>query len=119
MGREGQARAKRKLAQDADRELKGLLERDKEGMRAVAKAREIGAMTAKRSSSGAKDKPSAKGKQKAIEADEVSDDTKTSTVPRAKLAYPAEIIKKLGFDPAAKIGQNGAAQSVVQDKVRR
>ena len=119
MGREGQARAKRKLVQDADRELKGLLERDKEGMRAVAKAREIGAMTAKRASDGAKDKQSGKGKQRARDADGVSesDDAKTSEEPQTKLAYSADIIKKLGFDPAAKTGQKRAAQSAVQEKV--
>ena len=119
MGREGQARAKRKLAQDANRELKVLLQRDKEGMRAVAKAREIGSMTVKRASSGAKDKSSAKGKQKARDTDDVSesDDTKISEAPQTKLAYSAEIIKKLGFDPAVKIGQTRGAQSAVQDKV--
>ncbi|KAG1750332.1 uncharacterized protein EDB91DRAFT_1106677 [Suillus paluster] len=119
MGREGQARAKRKLVQDADRELKGLLERDKEGMRAVAKAREIGAMTAKRASDGAKDKKSAKGKQRArdADADDESDDEKTSKAPQTKLAYSADIIKKLGFDPAAKTGQKRAVQSAVQDKI--
>ncbi|OJA13974.1 hypothetical protein AZE42_03602 [Rhizopogon vesiculosus] len=118
MGREGQARAKRKLVQDADRELKGLLERDKEGMRAVAKAREIGAMTAKRASGAAKDKPSAKGKQKARDMDDVSepDDTKSSTAPQT-MAYSADIIKKLGFDPAAKTGQKRTAQSAVQEKI--
>lgn len=119
IGREGQARAKRKLVQDADRELKGLLERDKEGMRAVAKAREIGSMAAKRASRGAKDKSSAKGKQKARDTDDVSefDDTKISKAPQTKLAYSADIIKKLGFDPAAKIGQKRGAQSAVQEKV--
>ncbi|KAG0694889.1 hypothetical protein DFH29DRAFT_297665 [Suillus ampliporus] len=101
MGREGQARAKRKLVQDADRELKGLLERDKEGMRAVVKAREIGAMTAKRTSDGASE----------------SDDAKTSKAPQTKLAYSADIIKKLGFDPASKTGQKRAVQSAVQDKI--
>ncbi|KAG1740634.1 hypothetical protein EDB19DRAFT_1895312 [Suillus lakei] len=119
MGREGQARAKRKLIQDADRELKGLLERDKEGMRAVAKAREIGTMTAKRASDGAKDKKSAKGKQRARDAgaDSEFDDAEISGVPQTKLAYSADIIKKLGFDPAAKTGQKRAAHSAVQDKI--
>ncbi|KAG2130375.1 hypothetical protein DEU56DRAFT_860462 [Suillus clintonianus] len=119
MGREGQARAKRKLVQDADRELKGLLERDKEGMRAVAKAREIGTMTAKRASHGAQDTKSAKGKQKARESDDVSesDGAGASKAPQTKLAYSADIIKKLGFDPAAKTGQKRAVQSAVQDKI--
>ena len=40
MGREGQAKAKRKFGRDADRELKALLERDKEGMKAVVRARD-------------------------------------------------------------------------------
>jgi minichromosome maintenance protein 10 len=77
IGREDQAR---KLIQDADRELEGLLERDEEGMRAVSKAREIGAKTAKRSSSSAKDKPSAKGKQNTRDTNDVSgsDDATTS-----------------------------------------
>lgn len=119
MGREGQARAKRKLLQDADRELKGLLERDKEGMRAVAKAREIGMMTSKRTSDGAKDKKSVKQKQRARDSDGISesDDVETSNAPQTKLAYSADIIKKLGFDPAAKTGQKRAVQSAVQDKI--
>jgi minichromosome maintenance protein 10 len=114
MGREGQARAKRKLIQDADRELKLLLERDKEGMRAVAKAREIGTMPTKRTSDGATDKKSAKLKQKARDSDGISE----SDAPQTKLAYSADIIKKLGFDPAAKTGQKRAVQCAVQDKVR-
>ncbi|KAG0702785.1 hypothetical protein DFH29DRAFT_483440 [Suillus ampliporus] len=119
MGREGQARAKRKLVQDADRELKVLLERDKEGMRAVAKARETGAMTAKRTSDGANDKKFTKGKQRAGNDDDVSesDDAKTPKAPQTKLAYSADIIKKLGFDPASKTGQKRAVQSAVQDKI--
>jgi minichromosome maintenance protein 10 len=44
MGREGQAKAKRKFGRDADRELKALLEKDKEGMRAVVRAREVAKM---------------------------------------------------------------------------
>ncbi|KAG1829327.1 hypothetical protein EV424DRAFT_1316891 [Suillus variegatus] len=119
MGREGQARAKRKLMQDADRELKGLLERDKEGMRAVAKAREIGATRAKQTSDSAKDKKSSKWKQAARDLDGISesDDAETSNAPQTKLAYSADIIKKLGFDPAAKTGQKRAVQSSVQDKI--
>lgn len=113
MGREGQARAKRKLIQDADRELKLLLERDKEGMRAVAKAREIGTMPTKRTSDGATDKKSAKLKQKARDSDGISE----SDAPQTKLAYSADIIKKLGFDPAAKTGQKRAVQCAVQDKI--
>ncbi|KAJ8586409.1 hypothetical protein M405DRAFT_843895 [Rhizopogon salebrosus TDB-379] len=92
--------------EDADRKLKGLFERDKEGMRAVAKAREIGAKTAKRSSSSAEDKPSATGKQ----------NTRHKRWP-IRLAYSADIIKKLGFDLAAKTGQKRTAQSAVQEKV--
>ncbi|KAG2039070.1 hypothetical protein BDR03DRAFT_991944 [Suillus americanus] len=113
MGREGQARAKRKLIRDADRELKRLLERDKEGMRAVTKAREIGTLTAKRSSDGAKDKKSAKLKEKARDSDDISE----SDAPQTTLAYSADIIKKLGFDPAAKTGQKRAVHSAVQDKI--
>lgn len=113
MGREGQARAKRKLIQDADRELKSLLERDKEGMHVVTKAREIGTMMAKRTTDGAKDKKSAKLKQKAIDSDGISESSTSQT----KLAYSADIIKKLGFDPAAKTGQKRAVQSAVQDKI--
>ncbi|KAG1816707.1 uncharacterized protein BJ212DRAFT_1446818 [Suillus subaureus] len=113
MGREGQARAKRKLIQDADHELKRLLERDKEGMRAVAKAREIGTMTAKRTFDSAKDKKYAKLKGKARDSGSIS----ASDTPQTKLAYSADIIKKLGFDPAAKTGQKRAVQSAVQDKI--
>jgi minichromosome maintenance protein 10 len=89
-------------------------------MCAVANAREIGAKTAKRSSSSAKDKPSAKGKQKARDTNDgsESDDTMTSKAHQTKLADSAYIIKKLGFDPAAKTGQKRTAQSAVQEKVR-
>jgi minichromosome maintenance protein 10 len=117
LGREGQAKAKRKLSgKDCDRALKGLLERDGEGMKAVIKAREVGKVKiSDHELKGEKDKMGkGKGKQrdkermrdKAVE-DEASDH---SALP-SKNAYSAEVIKNLGFDPVARTGQRRGGDS--------
>ncbi|CAA7262199.1 unnamed protein product [Cyclocybe aegerita] len=103
IGREGQAKAKRKLeSRDADRALKALLQRDKEGMQAVMAAREVGGCM-KRS------KNEKKGKKKQVEDGE---DTKLR-----QTAYSAEIIKLLGFDPSLKPGQRRVENKITQDKL--
>jgi minichromosome maintenance protein 10 len=142
MGREGQAKAKRKFGRDADRELKALLEKDKEGMRAVVRAREVAKMMdekdGKRDKGKGKEvktndkvKRNAKGKEKPpakARSEELSDsdsDSGSSLVledPTAtsvqKNAYSAQIIKQLGFDPTMKPGQKRADDSAVKKKVR-
>jgi minichromosome maintenance protein 10 len=122
LGREGQAKAKRKLSgKDADRALKGLLERDREGMKAVIKAREVGKVkVVDHQGNGKKDKTEkAKGRQKDKDkevrrvADEPSDHP---TLP-SKSAYSAEVIKNLGFDPVARTGQRRGGDSDMKKKV--
>lgn len=135
MGREGQAKAKRKFGRDADRELKALLERDKEGMKAVVRAREMAKLMdekndksekgkrkdAKKEIGKAKGKPT---KSRFKESDDsnsdtdlvVEDSTMTGT---QKNAYSAQIVKQLGFDPTMKPGQKRADDMAVKKKVRR
>jgi minichromosome maintenance protein 10 len=130
IGREGQAKAKRKLlGKDADRALKGLLERDKEGMRAVMKAREVGKAN-QDEGSGKKDKKR-KGVEKTNDSEGKSKKSKLKTTEDSdddcparetnfgKNAYSAEVIKQLGFDPIAKAGQRRGGDSDMQKKVRR
>ncbi|KAL0952672.1 hypothetical protein HGRIS_006916 [Hohenbuehelia grisea] len=131
MGREGQARAQRKLqAHESDRALKKLLRRDKEGMRAVLAAREVGSSgkceKAKSRKGGKGDRggkgddssssrSKAKGKDKAkaetastqeeSSSEDDDDETTSKNGARSKPAYSAEVIKKLGFDPTAKLTQ--------------
>ena len=119
LGREAQEKAKRRLGQDADKELKTLLDRDKEGMRAVTKAREVAVKMLKASEGGKEKRKGKKGdkrKGKAVEEDE-EDEEPTSTNAPAKPAYSASIIKHLGFDPAAKVGRKRAEDLTVQKKV--
>jgi len=116
MGREGQAKAKRKLSgKDADRALKALLERDKEGMKAVMKAREVAARI-NEADGGKKSSKKSKGKEKSRVGEEEIDnrdlpDAETNTT---KNSYSAEVIKQLGFDPTAKAGQTRGGDSTMQ-----
>ena len=114
LGREAQAKAQRRLEKNADRELKSLLDRDKEGMKAVTKAREFvqKAKASAETSSGKLDK----GKQK-VASESVEEElcTKDSSAP-IKQAYSATIIKRLGFDPAVRMGQR-PDDSSLQKKV--
>ena len=101
MGREGQARAKRKTAgKDADRALKLLLERDRDGMRDVMKAREF----------------SGKGKLGAEKGKGKETDEKDDSV-QSKGAYSASVIKSLGFDPSLKPGVRRIDNAETQKKV--
>jgi minichromosome maintenance protein 10 len=128
MGREGQAKAKRKFGQDADRELQALLERDKEGMKAVVRAREVGKIldekNGKREKRRGKD---VKKRDKVMGRREWDDSGPDSSSDLAledptmavaqKNAYSAQIIKQLGFDPTMKPGQKRADDAVVKKKV--
>lgn len=118
MGREGQAKAKRKL-KDSDRALKSLLDRDKEGMRAVVMAREVGLEKKtvkdgdrKRKSKDGKHSVKAESKKKCL----VEDDPLPPSS-KAKGAYSADVIKQLGFDPTAKPGQRRSDDLGMQKKV--
>ncbi|KAG6879643.1 hypothetical protein C0992_000278 [Termitomyces sp. T32_za158] len=125
IGREGQAKAARKMSKRAaDRTLMSLLERDKEGMKAVMKAREVG-----KKESNVRGKMDRKGKVKGedqkgedqkgkarefVKGNEVGEISATT-----KNAYTAEMIKRLGFDPIAMSGQcRGLGDSDVQKKLR-
>jgi len=102
IGRDGQAKAKRKLeAMDADKALKALLERDKEGMQSVIRAREAGAFK-----EGKDVKQNGKGK----------DITSQREVQR-KTSYSAEFVKSLGFNPSLKAGQRISNSQHLQEKV--
>lgn len=129
LGREAQEKAKRRLGQGADKELKKLLDRDKEGMRAVTKAREVAKKMLKASEDGkgrGRGKKVDKGKGKAMERDVEKDEYEdgdgdegpTSAGVPAKPAYSASIIKHLGFDPAAKAGRKRTEDLTIQKKVR-
>ncbi|KAF8889089.1 hypothetical protein BD779DRAFT_1623344 [Infundibulicybe gibba] len=129
IGREGQARARRRTAgQNADRTLKALLERDKEGMKAVIKAREVG-MEGKEEQKEklGKRKPNPAGNGKTKVADlsnenESADEApaiNTAEIQLAKHSYPAAVIKKLGFDPTLKFGQKqNNGDSAMQTKLK-
>lgn len=136
MGREGQAKAKRKFDRDADRELKALLERDKEGMRAVVRAREVAKEMKEKS--GKQPKSRTKGKDKAIDRDKgkepkkskAKEDTDSSSgsdleieppvaTNAQKNAYSANIIKQLGFDPTVKTGHKRVDDIDIDNKVRQ
>lgn len=123
IGREGQAKAKRISGKDADRALKNLLERDKEGMKAVMKAREVGALEdetrrQKKVSKKGKEKETNESKEKGSDRGDKREKGSKATVP-AKNAYSAQVIKQLGFDPIAIVGQHrGGGDTDVQKKVR-
>ncbi|KAG6902634.1 hypothetical protein C0995_013759 [Termitomyces sp. Mi166 len=119
IGREGQAKAARKMSKRAaDRSLMSLLERDKEGMKAVMKAREVG----KRESGvmGQMDGiGKVKGKDRKGKGKMDEESKKEEIVPTTRNAYTAEMIKHLGFDPIAMSGQRrGPGDSDIQKKLR-
>ncbi|KAI0321313.1 hypothetical protein OF83DRAFT_1081034 [Amylostereum chailletii] len=105
IGREAQARAQRAGVKQDDA-LKVLLARDKEGMRAVEKAREYAAMMKTK----AGEKGNKKGKAKEVprgdddEEETQAESASTTALPPTKSAYTAEVIKKLGFDPTIRPG---------------
>ncbi|KAK0475086.1 hypothetical protein IW261DRAFT_1646941 [Armillaria novae-zelandiae] len=98
IGREGQAKAQRLRAKDADKALKDLLDRDKEGMKAVVAAREFAQKGDKKGREDGR-----KRKRKDNEGGfNVEPSTKEGT---PKSHYSAEMVKQLGFNPAARTGQ--------------
>ncbi|KAF5326425.1 hypothetical protein D9611_001046 [Ephemerocybe angulata] len=126
MGREGQAKAKRKLANDeVERQLKKMLERDREGMEVVIKAREAAqarldaseaAASGSGSGSGSKES-GAKGKGKGkvdVKAasgsaskkgkEKKGEDTVVAEFNKPKKAYSQSVIRSLGFDPTLRPG---------------
>lgn len=126
MGREGQAKAQRKMAgRDADRALKALLERDKEGMRAVMKARDVakdGRSKGQDVKGGGTGKGKGKGKEKGGEEKrkrkaQDSGEESGPEVSVAKHSYKAEVIKQLGFDPAVKAGHRTGGDLAMHKKV--
>lgn len=124
MGREGQARAKRVVdGKDSDRALKALLQRDKEGMKAVMKAREVNRELVKESKSGKNAKNANVAPKKRKKAQNSSDEEDDGDQDNSKddnlrkTAYSAGIIKSLGFDPSVKPGQRRVETKGVQQKV--
>ncbi|KAJ7271054.1 hypothetical protein C8J57DRAFT_1449997 [Mycena rebaudengoi] len=120
MGREGQAKARRKmLSRDTDRALKALFDRDRDGMQAVVKAREAGhAQKAEKREGSSKGK--GKGKAKEGEVSTSKTAQKVGAEPKAlstKNAYSAEIIKQLGFDPTVKAGHRRYEDDVMKKKL--
>ncbi|EGO02999.1 hypothetical protein SERLA73DRAFT_103056 [Serpula lacrymans var. lacrymans S7.3] len=108
MGREGQAKAKRQLERDTDRELQALLKRDREGIRAVLRAREVGLQKEPDSQgTGKKGKGKAAGKSNGDKDDIEKQGSNSVDIP--KTSYSAKIIKNLGFDPSTKPGQKRAS----------
>ena len=107
IGREAQAKASRVSAKDADRTLKALLEKDKEGTRALFKARQ----TVGRKD-GTKDINSSSSKRESDDIPSGSEEEEVSTQPRPprKNAYSADVIKKLGFDPTSRAGKKSKQQ---------
>jgi minichromosome maintenance protein 10 len=111
IGREGQAKARRKIAgKDADKALESMLERDKEGMRAVVKAREVGMKMDMEKSVGKKGK-------KAEKISKSGTLTEAGNAPTTSSSYSSSVIRSIGFDPAVKPGQQQASDSAVQQKV--
>lgn len=119
IGRDGQAKARRKLAgAEGDAALKRLLERDKDGMRAVMLAREAGKEdVASRGAKGAKGKERGAGKGKGQGTERGTGAKPVSADGAPKTVYAASVIKGLGFDPALKVGQKRAENEGMKNKV--
>lgn len=132
IGREGQAKARRKLAgKDADKALMTLLERDKEGMVAVMKAREVAAtqkMKGKEEKGKGQEKEDKGKKTKKKSREDGGEGTREDTQSGAescvekegvarKTGYSAGVIKSLGFDPSMKPGQRKREIAGVREKV--
>jgi len=102
IGREAQAKASRISAKDADRTLKALLEKDKEGTRALVKARQASGLK-----DASKDTDSSSSKRKSDPLPSDSEEEEGSSQPHLprKNAYSADVIRKLGFDPTSKAGK--------------
>ena len=127
IGRDGQAKAKRKMGggQDAaDRALKALLERDKEGMKAVMSARESGKVlvNSEEGRNGRnkceQGKGDHKGKRKQVADDACGQEPDACEAKKKRpSSYSAGIIRSLGFDPSIKTGPRRTDKSSSQNKV--
>ena len=127
IGRDGQAKAKRRMGggQDAaDRALKALLERDKEGMKAVMSARESGKalINSEEGRKGRNKCEQGKGDRKdkrKLVADDACDEEPDAceTDKKRQSSYSAGIIRSLGFDPSIKTGSRRIDNSGSQNKV--
>ncbi|KAJ6578836.1 hypothetical protein DFH09DRAFT_1030713 [Mycena vulgaris] len=116
MGREGQAKASRKLAgREDDRMLKALLGRDSEGMKTVMKAREVG-LAGKEQEKARQSKGKGKKKASAGDVAAAAQDAVGAKAP-AKNAYSADIIKQIGFDPTVKAGHRRYEDSDMKKKL--
>ena len=123
MGREGQARAKRRLDKNNDKALKEMLEKNKSGSSVFAQgSREALEIVRRAKEAMAKARKKEKdAKRKSIDATDADgdDDTRqeenqsTSEGQSKRKSYSAEMIKQLGFDPTQKpYGQNGDKKKV-------
>ena len=110
VGRDAQAKAARKIsAVDSEKALQKLLQRDKEGTKALVSAREFSKRNAEMVvKNGSKRQKAEKAEQKPMEDDEVHK-------PRRN-AYSAQLIRQIGFDPTAKEGRK-VKDTDVQSKV--
>ncbi|KAI0353346.1 hypothetical protein OH77DRAFT_1483713 [Trametes cingulata] len=107
VGRDAQAKAARKLsAVDSEKALQKLLQRDKEGTKALMTAREFSKRKAEESKDGKKKRENEAGEKRKREEDQ-----EEGRKPR-KNAYSAQLIKQLGFDPTAKEGRKVKDDSV-------
>ncbi|KAJ7885854.1 hypothetical protein B0H14DRAFT_3105761 [Mycena olivaceomarginata] len=121
IGREGQAKAARKLAAREDAQiLKALQGRDAEGMKAVMKAREVG--LAEKEKEKLRSSTKGKRKQKSNAGEASATATPDASTPKAmpvKSAFSAQALKHLGFDPTIKSGQvrhdNSATKKKMED----
>ena len=107
IGREAQAKAFRISTKDADHTLKTLLEKDKEGTRALLKARQAACRK-----NGNKDADSSSSNRDSdhIPSDSEEGEGPSSPYPLRKNAYSADVIKKLGFDPTSRAGKKSKHQ---------
>src|ERR1700722_2533700 len=126
IGREGQAKAQTRMRmKDDDRELQRLLERDKEGMRAVIKAREAGLGGELGGNGKGQSKETGRKAGKTKGKDGKCAKSKKSSRGEIEANYKAErggsystdLIRHLGFDPASKPDQRRLADSAVRKKV--
>jgi len=122
LGRDAQAKASRVTTKGADEALQKLLQKDKQGTKALVSARAHGKRMAKaEKGKDVKDKKQSKhslGGKPDLDSDSDSrseGESEPSKKP-CKSAYSAHLIKQLGFDPTAKDGRK-SADSNVQSKL--
>ena len=102
IGREAQAKASRISAKDADLTLKALLEKDKEGTRALIKARQA---SSRKDGAKGTNSSSTQRKSDPLLGDSEEEEVSSHSHLPGKNAYSADVIRKLGFDPTYKAGK--------------